>query len=304
MGKKLDLLNQKFGRWTVVEEVEPITYPNGKIERKWKCLCECGNIKIVGQNSLRSGASKSCGCYNSEIRKQRHIDLSGLKFGKLTVVSPNPNRTYDSMWNCICECGNTCIAATYHLRSGATQSCGCLFSEKKLIERNKKHNSYKLSGDYGIGYTEEGEEFWFDLEDYDLIKNYYWFKTENGYFQSQYNKKKPVLLLHRLIANVSDDMVVDHIQHQLHDNRKQNLRIATRQQNAWNRKVGKNNTSGYTGVAFEKQTQKYMAYICINGKNHRLGRYKNIDDAIKARIIAEDKYYGEFGYYNSINKNK
>ena len=52
---------------------------------------------------------------------------------------------------------------------------------EKFIERSRKYNTYDLSGDYGIGYTEEGNEFSFDLEDYDKIKNYYWNIDNKGY---------------------------------------------------------------------------------------------------------------------------
>lgn len=62
MGAKLDLRGQKFGRWTVIEEAGR---KNGRI--LWKCQCECGTVRDVLGNSLRKGASTSCGCYNREI---------------------------------------------------------------------------------------------------------------------------------------------------------------------------------------------------------------------------------------------
>ena len=49
----------------------------------------------------------------------------------------------------------------------------------------KKHNKYDLSGEYGIVYTSNGEEYWFDKEDYDKIKDYYWRKDPHGYLRSQ-----------------------------------------------------------------------------------------------------------------------
>lgn len=55
----------------------------------------------------------------------KFIDLSGSKFGQLTVLSQAPNGGTKTRWNCVCECGNTSIVAATHLRSGHTISCGC-----------------------------------------------------------------------------------------------------------------------------------------------------------------------------------
>lgn len=59
------------------------------------------------------------------------IDMTGKKFGRLTVTSRGENRNSrkDSYWNCICDCGNEAIVSGYKLRTGHTQSCGCLHSE-------------------------------------------------------------------------------------------------------------------------------------------------------------------------------
>ena len=90
------------------------------------------------------------------------------------------------------------------------------------------------------------------------------------------------------------DMVVDHINMNPLDNRKCNLRICTMQQNNFNKKEQTNNTSGRVGVTWDKQTNKWRAQIQVNGKSIKLGRFKNKEDAIKARLQAEMKYYKEF----------
>ena len=78
---------------------------------------------------------------------------------------------------CKCDCGNETIVVGGRLNYGTTKSCGCLKREITSIVR-KKHNTYDLSGEYGIVYTSKGEEFWFDKEDYDKVKDYYWRKDE------------------------------------------------------------------------------------------------------------------------------
>ena len=61
------------------------------------------------------------------------------------------------------------------------------------------------------------------------------------------------------------------------------------------------NTSGVTGVSWYKQTGQWRAYIYINKKFNSLGLFNKFEDAVKARKSAEQKYYGEFSYDNSMN---
>ena len=131
-----DLTGMKFGKLTVIslneEESNKLRKRgNRKVKlRFWNCQCECGNTKVVSSNSLLEGHVTSCGC-------GRIKDLTGMKFGKLTVISKNENRKSRAMyWNCKCECGNTRVIKGTSLTSGKTKSCGCYVKEtiKKLWE--------------------------------------------------------------------------------------------------------------------------------------------------------------------------
>lgn len=111
----------KFGNLTVIKEVAKV-----KQFRMALCECKCGNKKVYRLGSLRSGASKSCGCSRKE---KRSLDKSliGQKFGKLTVkdrLANYPSNTV-SRWLCVCTCGQETIVGAHNLRSGATKSCGC-----------------------------------------------------------------------------------------------------------------------------------------------------------------------------------
>ena len=66
-GECMNLLSKRFGRWTVVSKSEPRIDKNGCAINRWLCKCDCGNEKIVLQQSLISGRSKSCGCLNKDI---------------------------------------------------------------------------------------------------------------------------------------------------------------------------------------------------------------------------------------------
>lgn len=130
---------------------------------------------------------------------------------------------------------------------------------------------------------------------YDLSK-YKWSLDGNGYVQGKFNNK--MISLSRYIMNCNDNNVVDHINHNKLDNRKSNLRIITRKQNAMNRSSKKNSSSKYIGVCFEKESNKWLSYINIDKKQIKLGRFTNEIEAAKIRDKATIKYFGEYGNLN------
>ena len=78
------------------------------------------------------------------------------------------------------------------------------------------------------------------------------------------------------------------------NNRKENLRICTPQENARNSSEKSTNTSGFSGVSYSKQSNKWRARITVSGKEVLLGRYKDFEQAVWARYEGEQKYFGEF----------
>ena len=240
----------------------------------------------------------------------RKKDLTGLKFGRLTVLyEAEPRYTSGGhkkiMWHCKCDCGKGTELDVHSidLISGHTKSCGCYNREtasKKMLKMRKGYNKYDLSGNYGIGYDSKENEFWFDLEDYNLIKNYCWYKHRE-YFEAKDSKTGKHIFLHKLIMNdVENTSDIDHINtDRKYDNRKSNLRIAKRIENCRNRKLNKNNTSGVTGVYWATREQKWRASIRVNYKRIELGDYDDFDDAVKARKDAEKIYFKNFSYDES-----
>ncbi len=109
---------------------------------------------------------------------------------------------------------------------------------------------------------------------------------------------RKVIGLHRLILDAPKDKWVDHKDNNPCNNRKANLRLATSQQNSYNRGKNSNNTSGYKGVS--RVNSKWKASIMVSGKNISLGYYLNIISAAKAYDKAALKYNGEFAKGNFI----
>ena len=97
---------------------------------------------------------------------------------------------------------------------------------------------------------------------------------------------------------------IDHIHgiKSRNDNRKSNLRLATHSQNNINKDKASNNTSGVKGVTWDKRTGKWRVRITINKVTHELGFFDELEEATKVRKEAEEKYFGEWSYDNSINK--
>lgn len=233
----------------------------------------------------------------------RFIDLTGQKFERLTVLSKAETKNKKIRWNCLCECGNKKIIGGSELKSLRTKSCGCYNKEVNLNRiRNKLYNNYDLSNDYGIGYTQKGEEFYFDLEDYDKIKDYCWGKRFNYIRCLKKNEinKRVNIHMHNIIMDTKSNnkTVVDHINGLCYDNRKSNLRIISQLDNMKNQKIRTNNKSGYKGVNFHKRNNKWCARISLNNKRILLGYFDDIDSAIKARKEGEEKYYGKFSRNN------
>jgi hypothetical protein len=130
-----------------------------------------------------------------------------------------------------------------------------------------------------------------DLDELREIKRYKWRLTNNGYVKTGDN-----ILLHRFIMNCSNNKVVDHINKDKLDNRKNNLRICEQTHNLMNSKISKDNKSGYKGVGFHKPSKKWRARITVDKKTIYLGLFNSKEDAIKARREAEIKYFGEYHY--------
>lgn len=122
-------IGKKFGKLTVVDYL-PVP---GKTTLL-KCKCDCGNITYAPKSQLEGGYRVSCGCRNAEhmreLGEKRRLDLTGQRFGRLTVIEYIPSSSgCPGKWKCVCDCGSTAYATTQGLKSGSTSSCGCLLSK-------------------------------------------------------------------------------------------------------------------------------------------------------------------------------
>ena len=159
MGKFIDETGNKYGSLTVLYKAET---EKGK-PIKWHCLCECGNEKDVLGTMLRNGNTKSCGCLQKKRAAESNIErtggsILGQRFNRLVVMEeymvPQTNGKNQRFCKCQCDCGNISEIAASHLKSGHTQSCGCLnkkiVSEQTMIgEEGNRYGKLTVIEEYG-----------------------------------------------------------------------------------------------------------------------------------------------------------
>lgn len=127
--KFIDISNQRFGKLVAKKPISK----KGSGTVIWECKCDCGETVQVLGSSLRTGAVKSCG---APMCAGRIVDLTGQRFGKLTVISYSDyknNSSHFAYWNCKCDCGNEVVVMGNNLRTGHTTSCGCVNSQGELL---------------------------------------------------------------------------------------------------------------------------------------------------------------------------
>lgn len=126
-----------------------------------------------------------------------------------------------------------------------------------------------------------------DDEDFRLLGGFKWYKTApKGYAGRTITigGVKSTIHLHRAILWCPAGHVIDHVNRNTLDNRRKNLRIATRSQNLLNSKIPTTNSSGTKGVYWSHhQTKPWRAQIQWKGKTIRLGYFKTIEEASEAR---------------------
>ena len=117
--------------------------------------------------------------------------------------------------------------------------------------------------------------------DYQELSKYKWYLHSNGYAHGKVNNK--MSYMHTYLLKPTDDFVIDHINNNKLDNRRENLRILTSKQNNENSLKRKNTSSKFYGVYFIQNKKKYRATIIHNSKPHYLGYFENEIDAAECR---------------------
>ena len=158
-------------------------------------------------------------------------------------------------------------------------------------EKKNNHRSIPLKGVYS-----EGKFAIVDEDVFLWAQHFHWFVTANGYVATRTGAK--VISMHRIIMGNPEGLDIDHVNGDKLDNRREFLRVVTRQQNNRNSKPRRGAASSFKGVTKHKASGKWAARIVVSGKPHSLGLYSNEIDAAKAYDSAVKKFFGEYGWLN------
>lgn len=151
-----------------------------------------------------------------------------------------------------------------------------------------------LTGKHGQGKVVLLDDEWYDrLKDKKI-----WLDGDYAVTWVNLGSMRRKTKLHRLITDEQGKLFVDHINGDTLDNRIQNLRPATNQQNQWNAKLRVDSVTGFKGVA--KKGKKYRAYIYVDNKQRSLGAYRTARDAAIAYNGAAIALFGEFARLNPV----
>lgn len=269
-----DISEQKFGKLTAKK---PLRTEKGK-GIIWLCKCECGNEKEVPASRLLRGTTKSCGCLKEEKRRKQNI--TGQRFGSLVAEEfLFFDGKYRDCWRFRCDCGNEKIMPAANVKWGRVRSCGCLLSNN-IGNLNKQNIEGKRFGRLTAVKTTQKR---------DAAGSIVWeckCDCGNTVFHSVNALNSGKILSCGCLYNESRKTCWE--------NRKDLIEDTIVSQLIVSKGVRNNNTSGCTGVYYNKRSGKWESYINFQKKRYFLGSYSEKISAIYARKNAERELHDPF----------
>jgi len=229
-------------------------------------------------------------------------NLVGKIFNRWEVIRFSHKVGYNKYFVCRClDCNKEKTLYIQNVTSGKSKSCGCKSKSETAYKINKKYNEYEISDNIVKVYVDNNKEkiMLCDLEDWKLFKYYYWRENVGGYAVAI--KDYETIIFHREVLNLNDPKVqIDHINGIKLDNRKVNLRPCSNQENSFNKFANSNNSSGYKGVYFDKDRNKWRGTIQYNGKHiSSPKRYDTPEEAYQWYIEKSNELFKDYSVFNS-----
>jgi len=223
----------------------------------------------------------------------RKNDLTNTRFGRLVVLRRERSDKHRRiLWRCLCDCGKESIVIGSHLKTGHTQSCGCLMKETNKI----RLTTHGMTGtpEHIVWHSMIGRCKYTTDPNY---KNYggrgitvckQWLRFEN-FFKDMGLKPKGLTLERK-----NNELGYF----------KENCSWDSHIEQSRNQRIKKNNTTGFTGIDLCHKRNKFRVRIRIPNKSIHIGYFNDINDAIIARMAAELKYWGKPYNVQTTTKSK
>lgn len=264
---------KRVNEWNVLSE-----FYEEKSRKFYKVECsKCGNVV----ERVRSDGLKKRICDCSKIDTQSKIIESGTRFHMLVVnsISHRDNGVY---YNVTCDCGVTKILSGSQLRNGSTKSCGCY--KESLLGRKIENHGLSNTKEYSI---------WTSIicrTSHPIKSTRKWYYDKGVKISEEW--RNSFLKFYEDMGECPDGFTIDRIDPD-GDYCKENCRWASVELQSINKGLSSNNTSGNTGVSFDKNSGKWVAYIYRNWKRYHLGTFSSKEEAIDARVKGEETYWSD-----------
>lgn len=210
------------------------------------------------------------------------------------------------------KCGATFQSPLYNVKLGWGKYCGrkCQTAalqvlganQLKLQARSRRPNVIQPKAHRLIPLT-QGRITKVSVEDYVILERHNWQISDSGYAKRTAGRKNirmhRVVLERKLRRRLRPSEQVDHINGNRLDNRRQNLRLATNQQNGWNARA-KTGTSRYRGVHFSARLNAWVVRITLDGQSLHLGVRREEDEAAYLYDQFALALYGDFARLNVL----
>ena len=283
------LIGQTYGYWTVVGLAT--------VPRRVHCKCKCGTERNVDVSLLKTGGSKSCGCMRLKkdgtpcaSRSAGEKIEPGQRFGRLVALEPTEKRSGSNVvWECRCDCGNMAYVAAADLKRGRTKSCGCAGAHTNLMDISGQRFGRLVA----LEPTEKrsgSNVVWKCQCDCGKIA-----EVSANFLRGGVTKSCGCL------AAEAQSKTAKSMREKLEpcyvDGTNVNVLLLP---------PTKRNTSGKTGVFWDKSDCLWKAKIMFKGRHYYLGSSKDIEHAIKLREEAEKRIHGAFldWYYETFPERK
>lgn len=282
-------VGEKYGRFTVISEADSRaghTY--------YRCRCECGNEMDYPASVILNKPNRHCRKCAPHSGGLPEPDYTGQSINGWEVIEKVDRVNGKVAFRCRCtKCGAESIHTAGVIRSSKGNRCRNCARDYHFVVHNG----------IATGSLGNGSEFRIDADDIGIVSQQTWRTDKDGYLCHTNKPGKGKTMLHRYLVGVTDpNVMVDHINRDIRDCRRENLRIISPFGNSCNHKLFETNKTGYTGVYYSRHAGRYEVKIGYNHKRIRLGT--SPDDLItlaQMYNIGAQFFFGEYaGELNDV----